>query len=149
MKATLPAFHSVRVTLLDSVESLSNKCSSYTQLQASLRQWTRSLRIAMTRYELNPEPRRLWLSLMSRISSLQNEPLFAAVLDRHMFQTGVRTVQTLDTVLAFTIALEAEVDAIVQDQGTSGQSTGRQARGNSAQVASPVETKSDPKANSA
>eukprot|EP00971_Amphidinium_carterae_P349932 6491304-Amphidinium_carterae.1 len=99
MKAVLPAYHTVRVTLLDSIEGLSNKCTSYSQLQGSLRQWTRGIRIAMARYGLNPEPRRLWLSMMSRVSGLQAEPLFAAILDRHMVQTGARVNQTLETVL--------------------------------------------------
>eukprot|EP00971_Amphidinium_carterae_P152742 3027368-Amphidinium_carterae.2 len=50
MRAVLPAFHTVRVTLLDAVESPANKCSSFLQLQTSLRQWTRSIRISMSRY---------------------------------------------------------------------------------------------------
>eukprot|EP00971_Amphidinium_carterae_P044734 879985-Amphidinium_carterae.1 len=120
MKTTLPAFHTVRVTLLDSVESTSNRCTSFVQLQASLRQWSGSIRIAMSRYALNPEPRRMWLSLMSRIGNLQSEPLFAAVMDRHMVQTGVRTTQSLESVLTFTISIEAGVDAIVQDQVSTG-----------------------------
>eukprot|EP00971_Amphidinium_carterae_P229942 4563486-Amphidinium_carterae.1 len=88
----------------------------------------------MSRYALNPEPRRMWLSLMSRIGSLQSEPLFAAVMDRHMVQTGVRTIQSLESVLTFTISIEAEVDAIVQDQVSTGGtgSSRQQARGNSA-----------------
>eukprot|EP00971_Amphidinium_carterae_P147465 2922288-Amphidinium_carterae.2 len=116
MKLVLPAYHTVRVTLLDSVEGPANKCSSYVQLQASLRQWTRSIRIAMSRYGLSPEPRRLWLSVLNRVASLQSEPMFAAILDRHMVQSGVRTNQTLESVLSFTVAVEAEVDALVQDQ---------------------------------
>eukprot|EP00971_Amphidinium_carterae_P295167 5861368-Amphidinium_carterae.1 len=134
MKTTLPAFHTVWVTLPDSVESVANRCTSFVQLQASSRQWSRSIRIAMSRYALNPEPRRMRLSLMSRIGNLQAEPWFTAVLDRHMVQTGVRTIQSLESVLTFTFSIEAEVDAIVQDQvsiGSTGSSR-HQARGNSA-----------------
>eukprot|EP00971_Amphidinium_carterae_P208600 4138688-Amphidinium_carterae.1 len=42
--------------------------------------------------------------------------MFAAILDRHMVQSGVCTNQTLESVLSFTVAVEAEVDALVQDQ---------------------------------
>eukprot|EP00971_Amphidinium_carterae_P214568 4258093-Amphidinium_carterae.3 len=148
MKSVLPAFHTVRVTLLDSIESAANKCSSFLQLQSSLRQWTRGIRISMTRYGLTPEPRRLWLGLLSRIGNLQSEPMFAVVMDRHMVQTGVRTVQTLESVLSFTVSIEAEVDAIIQDQGNSNQE-GRKnnARGNAASASDSSSSTQKPQPN--
>eukprot|EP00971_Amphidinium_carterae_P056111 1106517-Amphidinium_carterae.1 len=71
----------------------------------------------MSRYSLTPEPRRMWLSVLSRMSGLQSEPMFAAIMDRHMVATGVRIVQSLETVRGFVVSMEAEVDAILQDQG--------------------------------
>eukprot|EP00971_Amphidinium_carterae_P082591 1633835-Amphidinium_carterae.1 len=124
MKVVLPPFHTVRITLLDSVESVANRCSTYVQLQASLRVWSRGVRISMSHYGLSPEPRRLWLSLLSRMTSLQSDPMFAAILDRHMVSTGVRTVQTLESVLSFVVALEAEIEAIIQDQVPHSASSG-------------------------
>eukprot|EP00971_Amphidinium_carterae_P287665 5710977-Amphidinium_carterae.1 len=121
MRATLPAFHTVKVTLLDSIETPGNRCTTYAQLQTSLRTWSRGARIAMSRYNLTPEPRRMWLSILSRMAGLQSEPMFAAIMDRHVVSTGVRTIQSLESVLGFVISMEAEVDAILQDQTQTGQ----------------------------
>eukprot|EP00971_Amphidinium_carterae_P337366 6474133-Amphidinium_carterae.2 len=98
----------------------------------------------MARYSLSPEPRRLWLSVLSRVSGLQAEPLFAAILDRHMVSTNVRTNQTLESVLAFTIAIEAEVDALVQDQ-TQSTNTGKNTpKAHAAGVGDPTSLASKP-----
>eukprot|EP00971_Amphidinium_carterae_P338408 6475724-Amphidinium_carterae.1 len=122
MRQALPSYHTVRVTLLDAVEASGTKCSGYPQLLTSLRSWSRSIKLCMSRYNITPEPRRLWLSMLGRISTLKNDPMFASILERHMSETGVKTWQTLDNVLSFMVAIEAEVESIVQDQsGLSGQ----------------------------
>eukprot|EP00971_Amphidinium_carterae_P336194 6472415-Amphidinium_carterae.1 len=122
MRLTLPSYHTVRVTLLDAVEAPGTKCSSFPQLLSSLRVWTKTIKLCMTRYNINPEPRRLWLGMLGRIGTLKNEPLFASALDRHMTETGIKSWQTLDNVLNFLVAVETEVESIVLDQsGLSGQ----------------------------
>eukprot|EP00971_Amphidinium_carterae_P151747 3007661-Amphidinium_carterae.5 len=45
------------------------------------------------------------------------EPMFAAIMDRHVVATGVRTLQGLESVLGLVVAIEAEIEAILQDQG--------------------------------
>eukprot|EP00971_Amphidinium_carterae_P142581 2824693-Amphidinium_carterae.2 len=102
----------------------------------------------MSRYNITPEPRRLWLSMLGRISVLKNDPMFASVLDRHMTESGVRNWQTLDNLLGFLVAIESETEAIVQDQsGISGQSN-QSSRQNKAQ-ANAATTPQKPQANAA
>eukprot|EP00971_Amphidinium_carterae_P078288 1548809-Amphidinium_carterae.3 len=51
------------------------------------------------------------------MTALQSEPSFAAIVDRHIVATGVRTVQSLESVLGFVVSIEAELEALLQDQG--------------------------------
>eukprot|EP00971_Amphidinium_carterae_P118814 2353738-Amphidinium_carterae.1 len=64
----------------------------------------------MRRYGIQPEPRRAWLAVWTRTQHLHDtQPGFAAVVERHLTATQVRTTQDLDAVLTFTISLEAEL----------------------------------------
>eukprot|EP00971_Amphidinium_carterae_P334928 6470481-Amphidinium_carterae.1 len=103
MQNLLPSFHSVRVALLDSLED--SKSADYNF-------W----------YQLQPEPRRLWLTIQSRFQHLADTQATSGALVTQLLQsTNVRIYQTLESVIAFTVCLEAEVNGIVMDASTRSQ----------------------------
>eukprot|EP00971_Amphidinium_carterae_P221500 4396963-Amphidinium_carterae.1 len=86
MKAVMPKYHTVRVALLDSMENQNiPKVSSVSALHQSLKEWMEVLKLAMRRYNLQPEPRRAWLSIWARVVPLyESHSGLAAVIERHL-----------------------------------------------------------------
>eukprot|EP00971_Amphidinium_carterae_P348454 6490498-Amphidinium_carterae.1 len=117
MQCLLPSYHTVRVALLDAVEKIpSQKINTFPQLLTSLQSWLQTLRTAMGRYQVQPEPRRMWLSVHARVQMLsESNASFAPLVLQHIQTSNVRVLQTLESVLAFSMGIEAEVAAIVQD----------------------------------
>eukprot|EP00971_Amphidinium_carterae_P112475 2227325-Amphidinium_carterae.2 len=149
MKNTLPRYHTVRVALLDSIKNQNvQKVSSIAALHTSLRDWLEVLKLAMRRYGIQPEPRGSWLAIWARVQPMyETQAGLAAVIERHLQATQVRTSQDLDGIITFVIGLEAELAGILQD--TSGQTSGaagkrQQASAQSAGLQSPDGSKKDP-----
>eukprot|EP00971_Amphidinium_carterae_P242725 4819635-Amphidinium_carterae.1 len=117
MKNVLPKYHTVRVALLDSIENQAvQKVTTIAALHTSLRDWLEVLKLAMRRYSLQPEPRRSWLAIWARVQPLyKSQAGLAAIIERHLQATQVRTTQDMDGVLTFVVGLEAELAGILQD----------------------------------
>eukprot|EP00971_Amphidinium_carterae_P352616 6492676-Amphidinium_carterae.1 len=117
MKLLLPSSHSVKTALLDSCERLcTQRFTTASSLLQNIRAWLQTLKVTMGRYGITPDSRRLWLALQSRyIQFVESNPTLSALVAQHLQQTQVRTHQTLDSVLAFSVALEAELAALIQD----------------------------------
>eukprot|EP00971_Amphidinium_carterae_P352811 6492739-Amphidinium_carterae.1 len=117
MKLLLPAFHTVRTALLDSCERPSTqKLLTFDSVLHSVREWLRVLRMTMSRYQIIPESRRLWIALQSRFQALADvNTTFSATITNHMQSTQIKTRQDIETVLGFAVALEAELSAFAQD----------------------------------
>eukprot|EP00971_Amphidinium_carterae_P339254 6476917-Amphidinium_carterae.3 len=74
----------------------------------------------MGRYQVVPEPRRMWLPLQSKFQPLaDSHSSFAAIVSHHTMRTLVKTKQDIESVLEFAVALEAELAALVQDAPSS------------------------------
>eukprot|EP00971_Amphidinium_carterae_P334561 6469912-Amphidinium_carterae.1 len=89
MKHVLPRYHTVRMALLDSIESQNvPKITTVANLHQSLRDWMEVVKLAMRRYGITPEPRRSWLAVWNRVVHLHDtQPGLAAVVERHLQAT--------------------------------------------------------------
>ena len=67
----LPQWVVVRTALLDQVERApTGKVNSPNQVLVSLKWWMQRLRLVLSRHSMNPDPRRLYNSLVARNSGL-------------------------------------------------------------------------------
>eukprot|EP00971_Amphidinium_carterae_P264951 5255771-Amphidinium_carterae.1 len=93
----------MKAALLDDFEAQSpHKVNTVVARDQSLKKRLDALKLAHIRYEVPPEPRRVYLAFWSRVQNLHDtQPGFAAMVQRHLDITQVRAVQDLDMAIMF------------------------------------------------